>query len=910
MSFPSYRAIDRHKTRPERRKTRSRSGSSSKGSVNGGNRCSRQFFVCFSLSTRATSGAAHTHMEPRRKMEFRRCLNRLSNQLSRQNLEDMKFVCKDHVPVARMERVCSSLDIFQALEERGKLSSTNTAFLAKVLISIERANLVSELVSAGFAPPDYPPQGNQAPPPPGRGGPSRELLFNEMLLKIAQNLSARDVESLTFTLCDSLLGMSADKVSSATQLFQLLQQRQIVTPTRLQALYNELENIGRSDLSKRINNYLAEIGAPPCQPGRDEGQCEIHSLTDCYISPFVYEGRVCYTSLYHTFIRTIGALYIVLIFYGMCLSVCMYESRVQGKCITAIPTSTVCTVCMCVFTAEMCIYRVTPDGAPANMGLPPMSTQTITPAEETHHPHMMPSGPPPPPNQAPQTANHYHHDQHRPTATDQAYQPYGVTEGGQPISSPSDTSGSSMMSPSTTTYSSGSAYQSGHTHSGPAYQSGHTHSGPASSQMSYPTAESHPSNPSTMRAQSGEHDHHVHHVSFVPSQVYPIRPKSGLSVAETGGQDVPLQERPLTLSFNTNEEEEAEEGVIGSGMSRMEVQDLQLQWSRTQELLTAKELERKKLHEDLEHFQQLTVKIMEEKEGESAQHEANRHQLESALQLKIDEIKMLQQQVQGLQQAPRPRSDMNPDEYYPLNKNPHGVCLIINNHRFYHETDPSKAHPDRGGAEIDQYNLTQTFRYLRYKVEVHENLTADQMTDTVLRMSQRDHTNYDSFVCCILSHGEHNIIHGANSRAVNIDDLTGVMKLCTSLRDKPKLFFIQCCRGEAEERGYEKDNPGDASTLQSTIPRDADFFLGYATPLGKAAYRSRRHGSWYISELCKVFTQYGYHNSLSSMMRRVNRQVSNAFTKDGYKQCAEFVDRLRSEIHFFYFIRNRPKSAK
>ena len=215
-------------------------------------------------------------------MEFRRCLNRLSNQLSRQNLEDMKFVCKDHVPVARMERVCSSLDIFQALEERGKLSSTNTAFLAKVLISIERANLVSELVSAEFAPPDYPPQGNQAPPPPGRGGPSRELLFNEMLLKIAQNLSARDVESLTFTLCDSLLGMSADKVSSATQLFQLLQQRQIVTPTRLQALYNELENIGRSDLSKRINNYLAEIGAPPCQPGRDEGQCEIHSLTDCY----------------------------------------------------------------------------------------------------------------------------------------------------------------------------------------------------------------------------------------------------------------------------------------------------------------------------------------------------------------------------------------------------------------------------------------------------------------------------------------------------------------------------------------------------------------------------------------------------------------------------------------------------
>ena len=136
-------------------------------------------------------------------------------------------------------------------------------------------------------------QKNQASPPLQGGvrmmqrhqalaaGQGQALLFNEMLFKIAQSLSARDVESLTYTLCNSLLGMSADRVSSVTQLFQLLQQRQIVTPTNLQALYNELENIGRSDLSKLINNYLIEIGRPPCQPGRDEGELEkgeIYSL--------------------------------------------------------------------------------------------------------------------------------------------------------------------------------------------------------------------------------------------------------------------------------------------------------------------------------------------------------------------------------------------------------------------------------------------------------------------------------------------------------------------------------------------------------------------------------------------------------------------------------------------------------
>ena len=507
--------------------------------------------------------------------------------------------------------------------------------------------------------------------------------------------------------------------------------------------------------------------------------------------------------------------------------------------------------------------------------MPLTSTPTMVPTEETQHPH----------------STAFHPPQHQ--AHQQGYQlnhqrgPYVLSEGGRPIGSPMDSSESSMASQTSSSYSSGLP----------------------SSNLSYPSTSS---SGSTLRAQSGEYDYHhetQQQTPFVPNKVYPIRPQSGFSVEETGGEDVPLQDEPLGLTFPANEEVR-QDSESEPGMSQVEVQDLQKKCNYTQELLAAKELEEKQLRKDLDQLQQVNARILEEREGESLQHQADTRELESALQKKIEEVESLRQQVQGLQHAPRHMPDLNPDELYAMGKNPHGVCLIINNYRFYHETDQSKAHPDRGGAEIDQYNLTQTFRYLRYRVEVQENLTADRMTDALMRMSQRDHSNYDSFVCCILSHGEHDIIHGSNSEPVNVNDLTGLMKLSTTLRNKPKLFFIQCCRGEAEEVGFEKDNPGDSHTFRSTIPRDADFFLGYATPLGKAAYRSRKHGSWYISELCKVFTQYGYHNSLSSMMRRVNRQVSNAFTKDGYKQCAEFVDRLRREVHFFHFIRNRTKPSQ
>ena len=398
--------------------------------------------------------------------------------------------------------------------------------------------------------------------------------------------------------------------------------------------------------------------------------------------------------------------------------------------------------------------------------------------------------------------------------------------------------------------------------------------------------------------------------TFVPEQTYPIEPAMGFSVEERGGEEPSLQAGgPCNLTFAANEEDEDEEA--GQGMSQVDLQDLQTRWVQSQEHLQAVELEKQQLQVQLAQLQEQNDRIRAEMEGESEHQKVNNHELELALQTKIEEVQVLQDEIKLFQQnlqSTRPTPAVNSDELYKLDKSLHGICLIINNHKFYHR-DPHKAHPNRGGAEIDQYNLTQTFRYLRYRVEVEENLTSDLMTDRLMKMSQRDHSNYDSFVCCILSHGEHNIIHGANSEPVNLNDLTGIMKYCVSLRNKPKLFFIQCCRGEEEDPGFEKDNPGDISSFRSSIPREADFFLGFATPLGKAAYRSRKHGSWYISELCKVFTQYGYHSTLSSMMRRVNRQVSNAFTKDGYKQCTEFTDRLCKEVHFFFFIRRRGKPS-
>ncbi len=61
-----------------------------------------------------------------------------------------------------------------------------------------------------------------------------------------------------------------------------------------------------------------------------------------------------------------------------------------------------------------------------------------------------------------------------------------------------------------------------------------------------------------------------------------------------------------------------------------------------------------------------------------------------------------------------------------------------------------------------------------------------------LSASRQDHSNFDSFVCVVLSHGADGIIY-ASDGTVPTDRLIGYFRghACPSLAGKPKMFFIQ-----------------------------------------------------------------------------------------------------------------------
>ena len=272
-------------------------------------------------------------------------------------------------------------------------------------------------------------------------------------------------------------------------------------------------------------------------------------------------------------------------------------------------------------------------------------------------------------------------------------------------------------------------------------------------------------------------------------------------------------------------------------------------------------------------------------------------------------------------------------EKYPMNKIPHGIAVIINNFEFRYS-------PDRTGSHVDEENLRVTWEYLQYDVKIFRNLTASELTHQLMRIALQSHENYDSFVCCILSHGYLDVgVYGTDGKPVKIDDIKSLFKgnVCPTLAGKPKLFFIQSERGNDEDKGVvvqknnedkeiivqkddenkgnavqkddedkvmqgdEQKNPeGDTdNTLCHSLPSEADFLFSYSTPLGHLSWRSPQYGSWFISKLCEVLVDYAPQQDLLSMLTIVNQKVSDCYTTEGLKQCPAPVTLLRKQIRFF-----------
>ncbi|KAM9528963.1 caspase-3a isoform 5-T9 [Salvelinus alpinus] len=156
-----------------------------------------------------------------------------------------------------------------------------------------------------------------------------------------------------------------------------------------------------------------------------------------------------------------------------------------------------------------------------------------------------------------------------------------------------------------------------------------------------------------------------------------------------------------------------------------------------------------------------------------------------------------------------------------------GQCIIINNKNFDRRTGMNV----RNGTDVDAGNVMKVFGKLGYKVKVYNDQTVDQIKHVLTTASKEDHSCSASFVCCLLSHGDDGVFFGTDA-SIELKSLTSLFRgdRCNSLVGKPKLFFIQACRGTDLDRGIEADSSSDGSSTR--IPVEADFLYAYSTAPG------------------------------------------------------------------------------
>ncbi|KAM9357157.1 caspase-3b isoform 2-T2 [Symphorus nematophorus] len=173
-------------------------------------------------------------------------------------------------------------------------------------------------------------------------------------------------------------------------------------------------------------------------------------------------------------------------------------------------------------------------------------------------------------------------------------------------------------------------------------------------------------------------------------------------------------------------------------------------------------------------------------------------------------------------------------------------------------------------------------------------------------LSQEDHSKSASFACVMLSHGDEGMIYGTDG-AEKFENLTKYFKgdRCKSLVGKPKLFFIQACRGSALDDGIETDSQVVEEPTAERIPVEADFLYAYSTAPGYYSWRNTANGSWFMQSLCEMLQRYRGELELMQIMTRVNRKVALHFESasnlpgfSGKKQIPCIVSMLTKDFYF------------
>ncbi|GIZ04981.1 caspase-3 [Caerostris extrusa] len=220
--------------------------------------------------------------------------------------------------------------------------------------------------------------------------------------------------------------------------------------------------------------------------------------------------------------------------------------------------------------------------------------------------------------------------------------------------------------------------------------------------------------------------------------------------------------------------------------------------------------------------------------------------------------------------------------YYPLIRPtkaaPCGKAVIIN-----HVTFHSSFLEERSGSNADAEALEKLWESYGFTTTTHTDLDDEQVFEVFKELSKENHSNYDAFIACYLSHGDEGIVYASNGKAIKLLDLLDIIaNQCETLVGKPKLFFIQACQGHRIQTGFggyalpirpECETKEKVSRLAKNNALRSDVLMFSSTIEGYASFR-QGGSSWFIGALVATMQEFGEDLTIASILTKVEKKVT------------------------------------
>ncbi|KAI3362471.1 hypothetical protein L3Q82_012759 [Scortum barcoo] len=200
----------------------------------------------------------------------------------------------------------------------------------------------------------------------------------------------------------------------------------------------------------------------------------------------------------------------------------------------------------------------------------------------------------------------------------------------------------------------------------------------------------------------------------------------------------------------------------------------------------------------------------------------------------------------------------------------------------------------RPGVKRDNKSLHSTLSKLGFKVDVHTNLSSDQIYQLFLRESQQPVK--DCFLAVLSSHGEEGGVFGADGKLARLSQIFRCFDN-KQMETKTKVFLIQACRGDTLDDGVEVDSADEAAEFSLHLSVPVDTAVMFATtpvlmfggltgglPVLSSGYGAFTHplGSVFLQTFCTLLNEDRNRNlELTRLMTRLSHRVAYTFQAKG-----------------------------